>query len=205
MLYSVKGETEEDATKSQFNITNASMILNLIALMIDKKIVQSHEVLIMTFCRAQVRMYQQALRSWSMENPAMIDVRALTADQMQGSQAPFIIMDTVVTTRLGFLKLRNRVNIACSRAQDGLMIVGDSKQVLNLGSGLRRHFGNVFSYIIRSGGRYEPGRISEKRNQYLPPTFDKTLRVTKADRVDQGANASKDVQDVSANAKSIII
>ena len=46
----------------------------------------------------------------------------------QGWQSPFVILD-YVTPRgpdflLGFLKDENRLNIALSRAQDGLIIVG---------------------------------------------------------------------------------
>lgn len=105
MIYAIKGVTQEDHTKSQYNIANASLVLNLMIKMIEEGVVKPSEVVIMTFYRAQLKIYQQALRSLSLAHPNMVEIRVYTVDKMQGSQAPFIIMDIVVTKRMGFLGL----------------------------------------------------------------------------------------------------
>ena len=54
MLYANKGVTEEDLTNSQFNISNASMVLNLMVSMIEEGVVRPSEVVVMTFYRAHL-------------------------------------------------------------------------------------------------------------------------------------------------------
>lgn len=67
---------------------------------------------------------------------------------MQDSQAFFIIMDILVIKKMGFLRLRNRVNVACSRAQDGLVIVGDVDQKSYHQFSRSERFENAFHKLL---------------------------------------------------------
>ncbi|KAI9704227.1 MAG: hypothetical protein M1836_007088 [Candelina mexicana] len=56
-------------------------------------------------------------------------LRIATIDNFQGEEAKIIIMSTVrsnLDDRVGFLKTKNRVNVACSRARDGFYIIGNA-------------------------------------------------------------------------------
>lgn len=57
MLYAIKGKPDEDNSRSCYNIINANMILNLVVYMIEKGFVQAQELVIMTFYRAQWKIY----------------------------------------------------------------------------------------------------------------------------------------------------
>jgi superfamily I DNA and/or RNA helicase len=56
-------------------------------------------------------------------------LRLATIDSFQGEEAKIVILSTVRSNsenRVGFLKTDNRINVACSRARNGLYIVGNS-------------------------------------------------------------------------------
>ncbi|KAI9794294.1 MAG: hypothetical protein M1835_006682 [Candelina submexicana] len=56
-------------------------------------------------------------------------LRIATIDNFQGEEAKIIIMSTVrsnLDDRVGFLKTKNRINVACSRARDGFYIIGNA-------------------------------------------------------------------------------
>lgn len=99
----------------------------------------------------------------------MMDIRVRTVNKMQGSQASFIILYIVVTEKTGFLRVRNRANVACTRAQDGMIIVGDVDQLLTLPKCKRLHFRNVFDHIAKHRGVYRPkADVTEPRNEHVP-------------------------------------
>lgn len=74
-----------------------------------------------------------------------------------GGQAPFVIPDPVTTTRLGFARLRQRVNVACSHGMHGLMIVGDSIFPVS------RH-----RIVWRQRWSYAPNRSGTRRSPITP-------------------------------------
>jgi hypothetical protein len=54
------------------------------------------------------------------------------SDNFQGEEAKVVILTTVRSNpecRSGFLKRSNRINVACSRARDGLYIIGNSQSL----------------------------------------------------------------------------
>lgn len=57
-----------------------------------------------------------------------LEVEVATVDAYQGREADVVLMSVTrsnLTKSLGFLRSRNRINVALSRARDGLVIVGD--------------------------------------------------------------------------------
>ncbi|KAL8806343.1 MAG: hypothetical protein Q9182_001373 [Xanthomendoza sp. 2 TL-2023] len=56
-------------------------------------------------------------------------VRLATIDGFQGEEAKVIILSTVrsnLQDRVGFLRITNRINVACSRARNGFYVIGNS-------------------------------------------------------------------------------
>lgn len=55
-------------------------------------------------------------------------LRIATVDNFQGEEAKVIILSTVRSGGTpGFLKTKNRINVACSRARDGFYIIGNAE------------------------------------------------------------------------------
>ena len=50
---------------------------------------------------------------------------------MQGCQAEFIIFDIVATNKIGFMRLKNWVNVACSKTMDRMVIFGDVQEIMD--------------------------------------------------------------------------
>ncbi|MCJ1377076.1 hypothetical protein MMC17_000166 [Xylographa soralifera] len=59
-------------------------------------------------------------------------LRIVTVDNFQGEEAKVIIFSAVRSNMLGkvgFLKTRNRINVACSRARDGFYVLGNASLI----------------------------------------------------------------------------
>ncbi|EXJ83035.1 hypothetical protein A1O3_06852 [Capronia epimyces CBS 606.96] len=55
-------------------------------------------------------------------------LRVSTVDNFQGEEAKIIVLSTVRSGgQAGFLKITNRINVACSRARNGFYIIGNSQ------------------------------------------------------------------------------
>ena len=94
------------------------MVVRMIAIGISED-----QIMIITFYAAQRRCYQRFFGAQGL-NVLVIS----SVDGSQGKQADFVILDNVTPGggpySLGFLKDLARVNVALSRAKDGLIIVG---------------------------------------------------------------------------------
>lgn len=110
--------------------------------MIKKWVLKPSEIMIMTFYRAQVQLYRQALRNLPEEHSALRNINVKIVDSMQGSEELFIIIDVVTSKPVGFLKLRNRVNVAFSRAMDGFAVIAS---ILRESMRKSFHLSEVFS------------------------------------------------------------
>jgi ATP-dependent RNA/DNA helicase IGHMBP2 len=63
-----------------------------------------------------------------------LEEQVLTIDSMQGREKPIIIFSAVRSNPngdLGFLSVQNRINVALTRAQHCLIIVGNSRTLQN--------------------------------------------------------------------------
>lgn len=69
LLLQVHGTTLQDANKSKYNVESASAALTLGLDMIDKKVIQPQDLLIMTSYRAQFRLYRQPIRTLALQEP----------------------------------------------------------------------------------------------------------------------------------------
>ena len=92
--------------------------------------------MIITFYKAQLNV----LRDLFAERGFVEDtqLRIVTVDQSQGSEADIVILSTVRSNphkAIGFLKNPNRLNVAVSRARERLVIVGDRSTVAHHANG----------------------------------------------------------------------
>lgn len=102
-------------------------------------------------------------------------LRVTTVDNFQGEEAKIVILSTVRSGgKPGFLSIENRINVACSRAQNGFYIIGNSETL-----GQVPLWREVLKVV---GPRCSPGLLAycnnhpthQTRAQY-PEDFDKII------------------------------
>ena len=99
----------------------------------------------------------------------MIDIQVKTVNSMQGRQAEFVIFDFVATSNIGFMRLQNGVNVACSRAMDRMVILGDVDGILKEKIHRRWNLSNVFNYLkTRQLSKFA---VKTPRNIHIPTSF----------------------------------
>ena len=83
-----------------------------------------NQIAIATSYQAQYEVYKAALRQLqtTIPNTPVNGIRIRKIDGYQGRESTLIILDLVITDRLGFVKDASRLNIALMRAKDGLII-----------------------------------------------------------------------------------
>ncbi len=100
---------------------SAATVIYLIRTMRDEGITED-KIRVLTPYRGQLRLLRSIFPSRG------LNVMVSTVDDSQGDEAPFVILDLAVQGGAlyggGFLKDVNRMNVALSRAKDGLVIVG---------------------------------------------------------------------------------
>ncbi len=114
------------------------------------------DVAVLTAYRAQLRLLHETLDS--LETPHL-KVRIRIVDSFQGDEAEVVILSLVRTERPGFMKTRNRINVALSRARSMVIVLTSMPQARDgtLGEPLRR----VVEYV---DDRCERGsRMRDKR------------------------------------------
>eukprot|EP00392_Amoebophrya_sp_AT5.2_P015142 g15341.t1 len=93
--------------------------------------VKTKDVGVITFYDAQVKWIQQKLMNLSESGEVYLgDIEVGTAEYFQGSEKRVIIISCVRTEAIGFLKDEKRLNVALSRAQDGMVVIGAFSNLL---------------------------------------------------------------------------
>ena len=139
-LFSVAhGLTEATSTHSLSNPHNVNCTLTLLAHLFDYGLAPKDVMIVVPYA-AQKQLYITALKEFAKwaanqaERPALreasktmanIKVQVVTIDSVQGTESSWVIFDTVVTDRPGFLTEKARPAVACSRAQDALIVIGN--------------------------------------------------------------------------------
>lgn len=92
---------------------------------------------VIAFYGEQVAVLEQRLESEL--GPSIFDLVQLgSVDSFQGREFPLVILSSVRSNRdgfVGFLRLPNRINVAMSRAQRQLIVLGDSRTLAARGDG----------------------------------------------------------------------
>ncbi len=193
MLLQIKEETFKNNTRSLYNLVNASTILNMTINMIEREIMQFHEVFIIIFYRAQFKLYRQTLRNLSLMNSKLRDTQVRTMNFMQECQKSFIFLDLMICQNLDFMRLKNRVNVTCFRTKYVMMIVENIDQIMKKRIQLRRYFENVFNHVKLL--RAFVTSIDRERNSYL------SLSLSRADVIDQFIQSIANVEQSIVNVE----
>ena len=117
--HDVKGSRELGPGLSWVNVAEANEVTELVAEL--QHVRPNESILVISFYTAQVALLRDRLPS---------DVRVVTVDSAQGSEADIVILSCVRTGEartVGFLKDSHRITVALSRQRHQLHIVGHLK------------------------------------------------------------------------------
>ena len=107
MLFDVKKQTKIDVNQSKFNFVNASIIMNLMINLMQKKIVNFVQLLILTFYRVQHKIYRQIVFNLFDVQFEMIFIKIKTINFMQNNEKRLIIMNFIIFQHIEFLCVKN--------------------------------------------------------------------------------------------------
>jgi hypothetical protein len=119
--HDVKGSEELGPGLSWVNVAEANEVTELVAEL--QQVRPNESILVISFYTAQVALLRDRLPS---------DVRVVTVDSAQGSEADIVILSCVRTGEartVGFLKDSHRITVALSRQRHQLHIVGHLKEL----------------------------------------------------------------------------
>ncbi|MDV2993711.1 MAG: hypothetical protein N4J56_003365 [Chroococcidiopsis sp. SAG 2025] len=110
------------------------------------------EISIITFYGSQLRLINKRIEP---KNFPALQIRTGTVDRFQGMERQIIIVSLVRNNnmrKVGFAKKPERVNVAFSRAQELLVIVGSSDLFTQQSSAVSRMYSEVLNIVRRHGG-----------------------------------------------------
>lgn len=120
-------ETIPPKTKSFVNYDEISVVQRVVTKLRERY--PTVTIAVLTFYKGQL---QEMMRA----TPASLQAEVLTVDSCQGSEFDYVVLSTVRANRhgtIGFVKDKQRINVAISRSLYGLVVVGDDSTMSNDG------------------------------------------------------------------------
>ena len=117
------------------------------------------EIAVITFYGAQLRKIDERLKS---ELFPSLQIRTGTVDRFQGMERPVVIVSMVRNNNnrdVGFAKKPERVNVAFSRAQELLVIVGCHNLFTQQAGKIGSMYSEVSNVVTRYGGFVDVSRV----------------------------------------------
>lgn len=180
---------ERDGGKTIYNTHECEAIVGLIR---DKRI-DITKLLIITPYAGQVDELKKHFVS------ARMNINAVTVDKSQGSEEDTVIISAVRcdVNSIGFLKLKNRVMVAISRAKYNLYIVGNAKTLCKVDIWRDLYIACYYSKIINTNIEEETGAVKIARvnsiitKKYIPRSinFEIFRSITNAKQAEAEAKA----------------
>ncbi len=131
---------------SRINPDEAKIVLELLQAL-DRRYAKGIEVGVICIYKAQANLILDLVKGRTFHN---ISVECSTVDAFQGKEKHTIILDLVQSQGVNrFASDANRVNVAVSRAQEQLYVVGRIEAVKNGGPGALRA---LYEYVLAHGG-----------------------------------------------------
>ena len=126
MLLDVRRSSCLTMGTTRYNLNTAKRTMNVLQQLLADG-ADPKDIAIATFYQSQYEVYRAALRSLqkTMPDKDLKAIRIKMIDGYQGGEATYVLLDPVVTERVGFIGNRNRLNVALTRARDGLIVIGD--------------------------------------------------------------------------------
>jgi hypothetical protein len=122
-------EDETIDKESKKNIKEAEFICKFTEFLV-KNNHKTSDITILSLYSGQLLHIKKSI----LKNQLIKDVEVVTVDDYQGRENKIILLSLVRSNpgnKIGFLKITNRVNVALSRAKDGLFIFGDALCIRN--------------------------------------------------------------------------
>ena len=124
LFYNISGN-EEIENKSYYNKDEVFAVFKCVNKLIENK-VDIKNIGVITFYSGQKQRFYEKINTNEKYQNLIID----TVDGFQGMEMDYIIISTVRANlygNLGFLRRKERLNVALTRARKGLIIIGDAK------------------------------------------------------------------------------
>lgn len=166
IMLDLKGQTAR-VGNSRCNRVNASLTMNLVSTLLNT--FDPTDLAIISPYRAQQDLYRRALQRMqrSLPHKDLHNIQNKTIDSFQGIEAVITIVDLVVTDHLGFVRQMNRLNVAVTRARDGLIVITDVAANEKVGThGAARWIARLISHFKANRLRQQVVIASE--NPYVP-------------------------------------
>ena len=116
---------EESSSRQRFKICNpqeAQFVVRIAAYLRSKESLRRKSVCILSFYSGQVSCIEALLA-----RQGLLDVRVMTVDSAQGSEADVVILSMVRSGQsVGFLRDFQRLNVSLTRARHLQLVVGDT-------------------------------------------------------------------------------
>ena len=150
-LYAVTLNVADNALKSNnqslYNETNVEIVVALIENMIKQNGFISNQIIIFTFYRARLKLYQQTLHNIILNVSKIDEIVVKTINFMQNNESILIIINVVIIESFKSIRLKNRVNVACFQFKNDLMIIANVREIMKFQKIKRFHFEKVFQYV----------------------------------------------------------
>ena len=192
VLVRVKSEATMNSNSSYYNLRSATVILDVLQEVLRKKIVPGQHITIMAFYKAQVELLRIAIDNLHRAKPRLgaNEVKVRTVDGMQGAENHLILLDVVSTHAIGFLRQRNRMNVATSRAKDSMMVFANVKTLMRFDKDKRPFISHLLDYYQHL--KLDP-RLKPSKGRYLPQTYTNVEAMYDEEAFDEDENGpSKD-------------
>lgn len=119
---------ETSVEKSYVNLLEADYIVRILDHLSSQYTIDVNEqVSVITFYNGQVKAIKDRLNRYE----KLASVRVQSVDSFQGGECQIILISCVRSDRVGFLADFRRLNVALTRAQFSLMILGNANALLN--------------------------------------------------------------------------
>ena len=137
MQEGARSYSQMDSTNSRFNNGHVVIVRDLcLSLLRPDANIRGQQVAILTPYAAQQVRHIRALKTAAVNNPELHNVVVSTVDKFQGQEVDIVLLDLVIRSKrnsaLGFMKDRNRLNVAISCARDMLIVLGDGSKYQRL-------------------------------------------------------------------------
>ena len=126
-----------DRAGSKFNNGHIAIVREIcLTLLAPQTDIYGRQIAVITPYAAQRVRHIRAMSEATRLNLEMGKVIVSTVDRFQGQEADIVLLDLVVrsndTDGLGFMRDKNRLNVAISRARDVLIVIGDGRKYRRL-------------------------------------------------------------------------
>ena len=147
IIFKISDMTFKNNNKSLYNEINIEIVVNLTENIIQKDIFILNQIIIFTFYRAQLKLYQQTFRNIILSVSKIDKIDVKTINSMQNNESIFIIRNIVIFEFLNFIRWKNHVNVVCFRFKNDLTIIANVHDIMKLHKNKRFYFEKIFSYV----------------------------------------------------------